>query len=94
MYIRRSTQIDMAQDMTYALEEREQYKEAMDYFQMAHDRENYGRAYRYYRKILVEKNIGWIVAGAACLLIIPLAVGRVKKMKWEVEAYERRKVAR
>ena len=29
MYIRRSTQIDMAQDMTYALEEREQYKEAI-----------------------------------------------------------------
>ena len=29
MYIRRATQIDMAQDMTYALEEREQYKEAI-----------------------------------------------------------------
>ena len=77
-----------------ALMRQEQYKEAMDYFKMAHDRDNYGRAYRYYRKILVEKNIGWIVAAAACLLIIPLTVGRVKKMKWEVEAYERRKVAR
>ena len=29
MYIRRATTIDMAQDMTYALEEREQYKEAI-----------------------------------------------------------------
>lgn len=29
MYIRRATTIDMAQDMTYALEEREQYKEAL-----------------------------------------------------------------
>ena len=29
MYIRRATQIDMAQDMTYALNEREQYKEAI-----------------------------------------------------------------
>lgn len=29
MYIRRSTEIEMAQDMTYALEEREQYKEAI-----------------------------------------------------------------
>ena len=77
-----------------ALMRQEQYKEAMDYFQMAHDRENYGRAYRYYRKILVEENIGWIVAAAACLLIIPLAIGRVKKMKWEVEAHERRKIAR
>lgn len=29
MYIRRATQIDMAQDMTYAIAEREQYKEAI-----------------------------------------------------------------
>ena len=29
MYIRRATTIEMAQDMTYALEEREQYKEAL-----------------------------------------------------------------
>ncbi len=29
MYIRRSTTIDMAQDMTYAIEEREQYKDAI-----------------------------------------------------------------
>ncbi|MBR4332183.1 MAG: NHL repeat-containing protein [Clostridia bacterium] len=77
-----------------ALMRQEQYGEAMEYFKMAHDRENYGRAYRYYRKQLVEQNIGWIVAGLACLVIIPLAVGRVKKMKWEVEAYERSKVVR
>ncbi len=77
-----------------ALMRQEQYGEAMEYFKMAHDRENYGRAYRYYRKILVEQNIGLIVAAAACLIVIPLAIGRVKKMKWEVEAYERRKVVR
>ena len=77
-----------------ALMRQEQYKEAMDYFQMAHDRENYGRAYRYYRKILVEENIGWIVAGLACLIVIPLVLGCVKRMKWEVEAHERRKIAR
>ena len=77
-----------------ALMRQEQYGEAMEYFKMAHDRENYGRAYRYYRKQLVEQNIGWIVAGVACLLIIPLAVGSVKKMKREVEAYERSKVVR
>jgi putative aldouronate transport system substrate-binding protein len=29
MYIRRSTQIDMTQDMVYALTEREQYKDAI-----------------------------------------------------------------
>ena len=39
MYIRRSTTIDMAQDMTYALEEREQYKEAIARIDM--DKEYY-----------------------------------------------------
>ena len=71
----------------------EQYGEAMKYFKMAHDRTNYGRAYRYYRKEAVEKNVGWIVAIVAALLIVPLIVRQVKKMKMEVEADERRKTA-
>lgn len=37
MYIRRATQIDMAQDMTYALAEREQYKEAIARVDMEKD---------------------------------------------------------
>ena len=69
-----------------------QYEEAMDYFRMAHDRENYGRAFKLYRKEWVEKNIWWIVLIAAVLLIVPLAVGRVKKLKWEVVAHEHSKV--
>ena len=77
-----------------ALMRQEEYAQAMDYFKMAHDRENYGRAYRYYRKILVEKYVGWIVAAVACLLVIPLIVKKVRSMKEEVEAYEHRKLAR
>lgn len=69
-----------------------QYEEAMDYFRMAHDRENYGRAFKLYRKEWVEKNIWWIVLIAAVLLIVPLAVGRAKKLKWEVVAHEHSKV--
>lgn len=71
----------------------EQYGEAMRYFKMAHDRENYGHAYRYYRKESVEKRVGWIVAVIAALLIVPLILRQVKKMKMEVEANERRKSA-
>ena len=71
----------------------EQYAEAMRYFKMAHDRENYGRAYRYYRKESVESRVGWIVAVIAALLIVPLIVRQVRKMKGEVEANERRKSA-
>ncbi|MBR6571909.1 MAG: NHL repeat-containing protein [Clostridia bacterium] len=76
-----------------ALMRQENFKEAMDYFKMAYDRENYGRAYRYYRKILIEENIHWIVIAVVVLLIIPLAIGKIRKVKAEVEAHERKKVA-
>ena len=70
----------------------EKYKEAMDYFEMAMDRDNYGRAYRFYRKELVEENILWIVLALAAIMVIPLTRRFVKKMRWEVEAHERNQV--
>ena len=74
-----------------ALMRQENFKEAMDYFKMAYDRDNYGRAYRYYRKEMIEENIVWIVLVVVVVLVVPLVIGRIKKMKEEVEAYERRK---
>ena len=71
----------------------EKYAEAMKYFKMAHDRENYGRAYRYYRKEAVEKGVGWVVAVVAALLIVPLILRLFRRMRMEVEANERRKSA-
>jgi uncharacterized membrane protein YesL len=59
---------------------------------MAHDRESYGRAFKLYRKEWVEKNIWWIILLVAALLIIPLVIGRSKKMKWEVIMHEHSKV--
>ena len=76
-----------------ALMRQEQFGEAMEYFKMAHDRENYGRAYRYYRKEMVEKNIGWAVAVVVVLLVIPMVIRKVKSAKEEVAAYEQRKIA-
>ena len=69
-----------------------EYREAMDYFEMAHDRQNYGRAYKLYRKEWVERNIWWILLILAAVLIIPLAIGKVKKTKGEVLAHELSKV--
>ena len=69
-----------------------EYKEAMDYFELAHDRENYGRAFKLYRKEWIEKNIWWILLILAALLILPLARGRIKRLKWEVSEYERGKI--
>jgi uncharacterized protein HemY len=70
----------------------EKYQEAMDYFERAHAREEYGRAFKQYRKIWVEKNIWWIILLLALLLIVPLLIGRSKRMKWEVIMHEHSKV--
>ena len=75
-----------------SLMRQEKYEEAMDYFKMANDRENYGRAFRFYRKEMVEANILWIVVVLALVLIVPIALGKVKKMRMEVETHERNKV--
>ena len=68
------------------------YKEAMDYFEMAHDRQNYGRAFKLYRKEWVEANIWWIILILAAVLLIPLGIGKIRKTKWEVRAHELSKV--
>jgi len=68
------------------------YEGAMKYFEMAHDRENYGRAFKLYRKEWVEKNIWWIILILAVVLIVPLVIGRMKRMKWEVVMHEHSKV--
>lgn len=72
----------------------ESYQEAMDYFEMAQDRDNYGRAFQLYRKIWVERNIGWIVIILVVVLIVPLILKQIKKRKMEVEEYERNQVAK
>ena len=75
-----------------AIMRQDRYQEAMDYFKLAHDRESYGRAFKLYRKEWVEKNVWWIVLIAAILLIVPLVIGRMKRMKWEVVMHEHSKV--
>ncbi|MBQ1256814.1 MAG: hypothetical protein IIX93_06035, partial [Clostridia bacterium] len=77
-----------------ALMRQENFEEAMKYFKMAYDQENYGRAYRYYRKEMIEDNIVWMVAVVAVLLIVPMIIRRIRKMKWEVMEYERKKAGR
>jgi len=64
----------------------------MDYFKMAHDRENYGRAFKLYRKIWVENNVWWIIILLALIIVVPLVIGRIRRTKWEVTAHELSKV--
>ena len=50
----------------------EKYKEAMDYFELKYDDENYSKAYKQYRKEWVEEHIGWIVFVILALFMIKL----------------------
>ncbi len=75
-----------------ALMRQEQYGEAMEYFKMAHDRQNYGRAFKLYRKEWIEHNVWWIVLILAVLLIVPLILRRIRRTRWEVMMYERNQV--
>lgn len=63
----------------------EKYKEAMEYFELKYDEDNYSRAFKQYRKEWVEENIGWLVALAFAVLILPLAIGRLKRIKFEID---------
>ncbi len=65
--------------------QRGNYKAACDYFEMARDEDNYSEAFRYYRSELVEENIGWIFGLVAAALIIPAVIGKIRKVKWEVD---------
>jgi len=77
-----------------SLMRQEKFTEAMDYFKMAMDRDNYGRAFRLYRKIWVEENVGWVVILLAAVIIVPVILRHIKKMKWEVEMHERNQVSK
>lgn len=61
------------------------YKKAMEYFKLTWDTNNYSKAFKLYRKQWVEEHIGFIFLGIVIILVVPLAVGKVKKIKQEVE---------
>lgn len=63
----------------------ENYKDALTYFELKWDDDNYSRAFQQYRKEWVEENIGWIFAAVFLLLIVPLVIGKVKKIKHEID---------
>ena len=44
-----------------ALLRQQNYKEAMEYFEVMRDDENYSRAWKYYRKDWIENNLGYVI---------------------------------
>ena len=63
----------------------DRYREAMDYFELKYDEDNYSKAYKQYRKQWVEDNIVVIVIVVLALFLIPMGIGKVKKIKHEID---------
>lgn len=68
-----------------ALLRQEKYEEAMDYFELKYDDENYSKAYKQYRKIWVEEHIVAIVIVILAIFLIPMAIGKRKALIYEIE---------
>ena len=62
------------------------YKEAMEYFKVKRDRRDYSKAFKYYRKEWIEKNIGWMVGLLIVIIVLSFVFKIVKKIKWELDS--------
>ena len=63
----------------------ERYKEAMEYFELKYDDDNYSKAFKQYRKEWVEDHIGIIIAVILVLFLVPMGIGKVKRVKHEID---------
>lgn len=63
----------------------ERYHEAMEYFELKYDDENYSKAFKQYRKEWVEEHIVIIFIVVFGILIIPLVIGKIKNIKHEID---------
>lgn len=63
----------------------ERYEEAMKYFELKYDDENYSKAFKQYRKQWVEEHILVIFIVIFALLLVPMAIGKISKIKHEID---------
>lgn len=87
---KRVMELDGNYDLAYigigrSLLRQKQFGEAMDYFELKYDDENYSKAYKQYRKEWVENHIVLIVIVILAAFLIPLSIGRIKKIKREID---------
>lgn len=61
------------------------YREAMDYFELKYDADNYSKAYKQYRKQWVEEHILIIIIVILVIFLVPLSIGRIKRIKHEID---------
>jgi tetratricopeptide (TPR) repeat protein len=68
-----------------ALLRQEQYKEAMEYFELKYDADNYSKAFKQYRKQWVEEHIVVIVLVILALFLVPMTIGKAKALRHEID---------
>ncbi len=68
-----------------ALLRTKKYHEAMEYFELKYDDENYSKAYKQYRKEWVEEHIFVIVVVILALFLIPLSIGKIRSIKRDID---------
>ncbi len=68
-----------------AMLRQERYKEALNYFELKFDDDNYSKAFKQYRKEWVEDHILIIFLGAFAILIVPMIIGKIGKIKHEID---------
>ena len=64
------------------------YKEAMEYFKLKYDPENYSKAFKQYRKQWVEENILYVILVIVLLFAVPGVIRWVKKAKHQIDTAE------
>lgn len=62
----------------------ERYKEAMDYFELKYDDENYSKAFKEYRKEWVQSHLFITVAIILLVFFVPLGIEKYRNMKIEI----------
>lgn len=68
-----------------ALLRQQRYEEAMEYFELKYDDENYSKAYKQYRKEWVQENIVLIVIVVLAVFLIPMGIGKCRALKKEID---------
>lgn len=63
----------------------ERFEEAMEYFELKYDDDNYSKAFKQYRKAWVEEHILVIFIIVFAALLIPMAIGKISKIKHEID---------
>lgn len=63
-----------------------EFKDAMNYFKVKRYRKYYSKAFMYYRKEWIEKNLGWVLAVLCILIFVPFIVRGIKAFRRELKS--------